>query len=392
MGKHYIEVIALKNKIFKILSYLLVAVLASVLTLAVSFFTGGGSKLQQLQNFLVMYHVEDPDRQALEDAAAAGMVSAAGDRWSYYIPADQYQAYQNNKNNSYVGIGVTVQQRDNGYEILKVAEGGPAKEAGVQPGDVMVKVAGKTLAELPVSDWDDLIAGQEGTTVELTLLRQGEEVTLTVVRRTVQVAVATGQLLEGNVGYVKIANFNANCASETIALIEKLRGEGATCILFDVRNNGGGYAHEMIELLDYLLPEGVLFQTEDYKGQTSQDLSDANFLDMPMAVLVNGSSYSAAEFFAAALDEYDAAIVAGEQTSGKGHYQNTFELSDGSAVAISTGRYYTPKGVSLEGVGITPEVQVAVDAETAAKIAADILPYEEDPQIVAAINALKSAK
>ncbi len=378
----------MKKTILKVLSYILVAALASCLTLGLTLGLGGVSKLSQLEQLLLTYHVDDPDKTVLENAAANAMVSAAGDRWSYYISADQMQSYQNGKNNSYVGIGVTVQHQDDGYLVIAVSEGGPALEAGVQVGDVITGADGQSFAALEIGERDALIQGKEGTQVTLELLREGERLSLTLTRRTIQVEVASGKLLENGVGYVKIRNFNTNCYTETVAAIEELRAQGATAILFDVRNNGGGYANEMIKLLDYLLPEGVLFQTVDYSGATSKDMSDADFLDMPMAVLVNGNSYSAAEFFAAALVEYEAAFVVGTQTSGKGYFQNTFNLSDGSAVAISTGKYCTPNGVSLEGVGITPEYVVEVDEITAAQIAAGTLEYTADPQIMAAIRGL----
>ncbi len=380
----------MKNKLLRILSYVLVAVAASALTLVFTLQPEG--KLRQLEQYLLHYHVDGADKTALEDAAAHGMVSALSDRWSYYIPADEYQSYLDNKNNAYVGIGVTVTWQETGYLVSKVAEGGPAQQAGILPGDLINRVDGKLLADLTAETADDLILGEEGSSVQIGILREGQERSFTVTRQTVKVQVAVGTLLSDNIGLVKIHNFNSSCSSETIAAIESLRSQGAAAIIFDVRFNGGGYATEMIELLDYLLPEGVLFRTEDYKGHTEVKTSDADFLDMPMAVLVNGSSYSAAEFFAAALSEYDAAVVVGEQTSGKGYFQNTFALMDGSAVAISTGKYCTPNGVSLEGVGITPEISVAVDAETAANIYAGTLQPEDDPQILAAINALKSAK
>ena len=155
-------------------------------------------------------------------------------------------------------------------------------------------------------------------------------------------------------------------------------------------NNPGGFADELVELLDYLLPEGDLFRTVSYDGKEQVDTSDADFLDMPMAVLVNGDSYSAAEFFAAALQEYEAAIVVGEPTVGKGYYQNTIQLGDGSAVALSTGKYFTPKGNSLADVGVTPDVRAEVDEETAANIYYGLCTTAEDPQIQAAVNALKN--
>ncbi len=381
----------MKNKVLKFLSYVLVAAAASALTLVISAAQPDG-KLAQLEQLLLRYHVDQQDKTALEDGAAQGMVAAAGDRWSYYIPAADYESYLNDKNNAYVGIGVTVTWQEKGYAVNKVTEDGPAQQAGILPGDVIVRVDGQVLEGMASDEADDLILGEEGTSVEITVEREGREHTYTITRRTVKVKVAVGTLLDGGIGYVKINNFNTSCADETIAAIEDLRSQGATAIVFDVRNNGGGYAKEMNRLLDYLLPEGVIFRTVDYRGQEEVETSDASFLDMPMAVLVNGGSYSAAEFFAAALSEYEAATVVGEKTSGKGYFQNTFQLTDGSAVAISVGKYTTPKGVSLEGVGITPQVEVSVDEETAAAIYAGTLKPEEDPQIIAAINALKSAK
>ncbi len=162
-------------------------------------------------------------------------------------------------------------------------------------------------------------------------------------------------------GLVTIENFEARASEETLEAIDARMEQGAKGLIFDVRFNPGGYTTELVKILDYLLPEGPLFRRESYDGQTSVDYSDAQCVDLPMAVLANKSSYSAAEFFAAALQEYDAAVVVGEQTTGKGYYQNTFRLVDGSAVAISTGKYFTPKGESLAGVGVMPDVPVKLD-------------------------------
>jgi len=196
-------------------------------------------------------------------------------------------------------------------------------------------------------------------------------------------------MLEDNIGLVTIVNFDARCFDESKAAIEQLLKEGATALIFDVRNNPGGYKDEMVKLLDYLLPEGVLFRSEDYRGKVQIDESGADHLDIPMAVLVNGYSYSAAEFFAAALMEYDAATVVGQKTYGKGYFQTTIYLNDGSAVGLSIGKYTTPEGKSLAGVGIIPDIVVEVDEETDAAIYAGILEPEHDPQIQAAVNALK---
>ena len=196
-------------------------------------------------------------------------------------------------------------------------------------------------------------------------------------------------MLPGNVGLVTIANFDSRCASESIAAIESLLEQGATSLIFDVRYNPGGYAHELVQLLDYLLPEGDLFIAEDYLGNRSVDGSDASCLEIPMVVMVNGDSFSAAEFFAAALRDYEWATVVGEQTVGKGYFQQSFELSDGSAVNLSVGKYFTPGGISLAGIGVTPDVEVTVDEETWIDIYYGYLEPEEDPQIQAALDLLR---
>lgn len=370
-------------------SYILVAAVSVVLTLFVALKTGSYDKLDQLEDLLVKYYVNGADSTKLQDAAAHAMVGALGDRWSYYIPADQYAAYQEQKNNAYVGIGVTITAGETGFPIQKVTEGGPADQAGILAGDIIVAVDGTEVAGMTTDEGKALVQGEAGTTVQITVDRAGERITFAVLRNIVRTKVATGQMLEGNIGLVTIENFNANCYSESKAAVEALLEQGAVALIFDVRYNGGGYANEMVKLLNYLLPEGELFRTVDYMGVESVDRSDASCVDIPMAVLVNGSSYSAAEFFAAALREYDWATVVGEKTSGKGHYQVTYQLSDGSAVAISIGKYFTPDGVCLEGVGLEPDIPVQVDQQTAAAIYAGTLDPMEDPQILAAIEALK---
>ena len=376
--------------LLKILSYVLVAVISVAATLFICMRTGSISKLEQLEALLLNCYVNGADAQKLEDAAAHAMVEALGDRWSYYIPADEYAAYQEQKKNAYVGVGITIRDTGEGYHIDAVTEGGPAEKAGLLPGDVMIAVDGKSVIGMAVEDGKALVQGKKGTTVDITVERAGEQLTFTVKRDTIRTKVAEGQMLEGNIGLVTIKNFNTNCYAESKAAVEALMDQGAVAIIFDVRYNGGGYAEEMVKLLDYLLPKGDLFRTVDYMGKESLDRSDAACVELPMAVLVNGSSYSAAEFFAAALREYEWATVVGEKTSGKGHYQVTYPLSDGSAVGLSIGKYFTPKGQCLEGVGLVPDVEVPVDEETAYAIYIGSLDPMEDPQILAAIEALKA--
>lgn len=378
------------KKILKFGSYVLVAALATALTLTMVTVQQRREprKLMQMEKLIQERFIGEADQQQMEDAAAEAMVAALGDRWSHYIPASSYASYQERSENAFVGVGITISQAEQGFQIMEVEENGPAKEAGVQVGDLLVQVDGQDVARMDANQVKELVRGEEGSTVTLGLLRQEEALSLPVERRRIQVQVATGTMLEDQVGLVTIENFDDRCAQETIAAVDALMEQGAKALIFDVRNNPGGYAHEMVKTLDYLLPEGELFRMEHYDGRQTVDKSGPECVDLPMAVLVNGDSYSAAEFFAAALKEYEAALVVGEQTCGKGYFQNTFRFQDGSALALSVGKYYTPKGVSLAGVGITPDVPVAVDEATAAAIYYNVLEPGEDPQIQAAWKAL----
>lgn len=386
------------KRIWQTVSYILVAALASAATFGYLTFGGyidssGYTKLEELSDLIEEKFIGEPDRTAMEDAAAEGMIDALGDRWSHYISAADYQSYMDQMNNAYVGVGITIQLREDGYlDIIQVTAGGPAEAAGILAGDILVGVNGNDCAQLGLDGTRDLVRGQEGTAVSLTLRRNQEELTLEVTRAYFETPVAVWEMLDGNIGLIRITNFDNRCADETFAAIDALLAEGAAALIFDVRNNPGGYKTELCEILDRLLPEGPLFRSEYYDGSTQVDESDPEFLDIPMAVLVNRESYSAAEFFAAAMAEYEAAIVVGEKTVGKGYFQQTYRLADGSAVGLSVGRYTTPKGVSLADVGIIPDVEVAVEEELFAQIYYGNVPADEDPQIQAAIEALKVAK
>lgn len=381
----------------KVLSYFLAATVGAAAVVALFLNAGpvkqdpGLSKLEELQALIEERFIGEADAVVMEDAAAEAMIAALGDRWSYYIPAAEYQSFMEQMQNAYVGVGITVVAREDGtgIDILQVVAGGPAEEAGLLVGDVIVAVNGETVDPTNLNDLSSRVKGEEGTTVDLTILRDGSERVFTVYRRQIQTPVAEGELLKNGVGLVSIYNFDDRCAQETIAAIEDLLSSGARTLIFDVRNNPGGYKHELVELLDYLLPEGVLFRSEDYTGATHNDYSDPRHLAVPMVVLVNGESYSAAEFFAAALREYNVALLVGEETCGKGYFQQTFNLVDGSAVSLSVGKYYTPKGASMATVGITPDIVVEVDDETFSAIYYGNLDPEEDPQIQEAMKLLE---
>ena len=347
-------------------------------------------KTSEISAYLDYYFIDDYDKDALADAAASAMVTATGDRWSYYLSAEDYQSYEESMNNAYVGIGVTIvlDEEAGGLRVESVTPGSPALAAGIEAGDILLQVEGQDTLELGTTGTRNLVRGEEGTTVHLKIVRGEDTFELDVLRASIQTEVASCQMLDGGIGYIKINNFDARCAEETNACIDQMIAQGAKALLFDVRFNGGGYKDEMVKILDKLLPEGVIFQSENYAGKKETDTSDTACIELPMAVLVNQDSYSAAEFFAAALQEYNWASVVGEKTCGKGNFQTGFQLSDGSLLNISIGKYYTPQGRSLTDVGVTPDEEVALDDDSYMELYYGRLSAENDAQLQAAIGIL----
>lgn len=349
-------------------------------------------KLDEIVALLNEVYVDGYDTDKLGDYIAQAAVAATGDRWSYYVSAEDYDAFVESNENAYVGIGVTVESSDDltdGVQITKVTPNSPAEEAGIEADDRIYAVEGETVESLGLDETKNRIRGEEGTEVTLTILRGEKKFDVTVKRASVEVEVVKYSMLDGSIGYIKINNFEANSADRTIEAIDALRGQGAKALVFDLRFNPGGRKDELVRVLDALLPEGPLFRSVDYKGNESVDYSDADCVELPMAVLVNGDSYSAAEFFAAALQEYDWATVVGTKTCGKANYQQTFRLSDGSAVAVSTGHYQTPHGVTLANVGVTPDEIVEVDNKTYLELYKEAVAVKDDAQLQAAIKAVK---
>ena len=306
------------------------------------------------------------------DAALEGMVKGLGDRWSYYLNAEAYEAQNLRRKNQYVGIGVTVSyEREEGLLILEVTPGSPAEEAGLLPGEVITRAAGVSLAGEGRYQGSEYIRGEAGTTAVLEVLGTGGTTRTVEVRRE---AVATDpvsyEMLEDSVGYVKLANFYENSAQRLKEAVEDLQAQGARALVFDMRNNGGGYLTQLTEMLDFLLPEGPIFISRSRSGREEVIQSDAACVDLPMAVLVNEDTYSAAEFFAAQLQEDGAAVIVGVPTSGKGYSQQTFPLPHGGALNISTAAYFTGDGTSLIGTGLRLDAQVEQTEEGDAQLEA----------------------
>ena len=379
------------KKLITVLSYLTTAMAACAVTLLVTIGkTPGSTKLDQVEYLIKNRFIEEADMEKAEDAAATAMIDSLGDRWSYYLSAADYATHKEQVENAYVGIGITISPEENGqgFLILAVQKDSGAEAAGLLAGDIITGAENQDVRGMTTAQLRDIIRGKEGTSVSLEITRDSEVLRVQVTRMQILTEVVRYEMLENSIGLIAISNFDARCADETIAAIEALREQGAQALIFDVRNNPGGYATELVKVLDYLLPEGDLFRTLDYAGRETVDKSDASYLDMPIAVVCNEDSYSAAEFFPAAIQEYGAGTIVGMPTCGKGYFQYTYELSDGSAVGLSAGKYFTPSGKSLIGTGIQPDVVVEVDDETRAKIAYGTLDAKDDPQIQAAVDIL----
>lgn len=348
-------------------------------------------KVAEVRALVDEVFIGEIDEDYMTDQLCDGIVAGINDEWSYYLTAEEYASYIENVTNSYVGVGITIRLIDEsnpGFTVIEVSPDSPAEKAGVKPGDVLVAVAGESAAELGMDETKNRVRGEAGTDVTVTFRRDGDDREVTMTRASVRSINVTSELLQDNIGYIHIKNFEQDCAKDTIQAINDLKQQGAEALIFDVRFNPGGRKTELVELLDYLLPAGDVFRSERYNGQKSVDTSDAACVEMPMSVLVNVDSYSAAEFFAAALQEYDWAEVVGTQTYGKGYFQQCFELKDGSAVNVSTGKYFTPQGKSLAGVGITPDRVVEVSEEEYIEIYLGDMAHEDDPQLQAAIEAV----
>lgn len=327
--------------------------------------------------------VEPVDGEKLTDGALRGMVYALEDPWSYYMSAEEYAEYMDYAANQYSGVGITVRAEENaqGLRIVEVIPDSPAERAGVRAGMLLTAVDDEPMQGKSADQArDKILAGGENG-VKLTLLDENEEsFSCTVVPELLQKQVVYAEMLEGDVGYIKITNFESDTADAALGALETLREQSAVAIIFDVRGNPGGKLSELTQLLDALLPEGEIFISSDREGNESIIYSDEACIRMPMAVLVDENSYSAAEYFAAALSEYGWAETFGAKTTGKARGQMTFTLPDGGAMHFSTMKYLTPERVDLSAQGgFTPAHEIELSGE-------------EDSQLAAALSFLTDSE
>ncbi len=346
------------------------------------------SKLQEIDEIVDEYFIGEYSYDDVLDSMAAGYIDGLGDQWSYYITKDEIEDYNNTASNSYVGIGVEVTKDVGEYmDVVRVEEGSGAFEAGIKAADKIIAVASVNIINLSLDDVTQLISGPEGTMIPLTVLRDGETFDVYAERRVLKTKTVEYSMID-KTAYIKIENFFEGSAENMIAAFEELTEKGAENVVFDVRFNSGGYLSELVDMLDYLLPEGVIFREEDIEGNESTIESDESHVDIPVAILVNDMTYSAAEYFAEAIREFDKGFVVGIPTTGKGYSQVFIPLSDGSGLNLSTMKYFTPNGDCLAGVGITPDIEVPVSDDEYVDLYYGELAADDDSQLVAAISKL----
>lgn len=375
-----------------------------------------GEKMEYIQSIVDTYFLYDEDPKAVEDGIYTGLMYGLEDPYAGYYNEEDYESFMEDTEGEYCGIGAMVQQNiQTGIStVVRVFQGAPAYEAGMLPGDILYMVDGKpaTGKDLDLLVKED-IRGEEGTFVNITVLRgeDSEEVELKVERRQVEVPTVEHKMLEDGIGYIYVLQFDVITSSQFAAAVDDLEGQGMEELVIDLRDNPGGVLDTAVEMMAYVLPEdrmdGLLIYTEDKNGKgdhyycrngqiiaendygqkiTGYPKTDNHQIDLPIAVLVNGNSASASELFTGALQDYGAATVVGTQTYGKGIVQNLIPLGDGTAVKLTTSRYYIPSGVCIHETGVTPDVVVELDEELQGKAVVEL---DEDNQLAAAIEALK---
>ena len=353
------------------------------------------SKLTELQTIIdKKYLFEDKVEVEKEESGIYnGFLFGLNDPYAVYYTPEELASFMDETNGSYCGIGAMVSQdRKTGVStIIRVFEGSPAEKAGIRPGDIIFAVGDTEVTGMDLTIMvNNYIKGEEDTNVEITVYREdtGEYVDLTVTRKPVDVQTVTGKMLDDEIGYISVIEFDKVTDAQFKQKIEELNTQGMKKLIVDLRNNPGGELNTVVSMADYVLKDGgrILTVADKEGAEEVYDAKDGHSLEIPMVVLVNGNSASASEVFTGALKDYEAATVVGTQTFGKGIVQTLFPLSDGSAVKLTTNHYYTPNGHDIHGEGIAPDVEVELNEE-AAKM--PVIPEDMDNQLQEAIRIIE---
>lgn len=330
-------------------------------------------KLELLEQLVDSYYAGDKDSEALKEGLYKGYISGLGDPYSVYYDEKETKAMLESSSGEYSGVGaVLTQDRDTGIvTVVQVYPDSPAEEAGIKADDILYKVAGEEITGLDLTSVVSRIKGNEGTQVELVLLRgeEAQEITVTATRRKIQAITVVHEMKENGIGYIRVTEFDSVTTEQYQTALEDLENQGMNGLVVDLRSNPGGNLDVVVDILDLMLPEGTVVSMKEKSGEETVYSSDEEHqFSKPLAVLMDGNSASASEIYAGAIQDYDAGEIVGTQSYGKGVVQQIFDLKDGTSVKLTIAEYFPPNGESINGKGITPDVEVEYE------------PDEEDPE------------
>lgn len=352
-------------------------------------------KVNNLTSYIDTFYL-DADKvkkEDLQNGMYKGLMNSIDDKYAQYYTPDEYNDFQETNNGQYGGIGAYVSQNSDTGDIVIVNpfDGAPAKEAGIKPGDIIVDIDGTSVVGMELSDAVTLMKGEPDTDVSVKVLRDDEYIDVNITRKVVDVPTVKHEIIEnGDIGYIYVSGFDKVTSTQFRQALDDIEAKNAKALIVDIRDNGGGMLDVVVDMLDRLLPEGLLVYTETNQGRDEEYYStNEELYDKPMAVLINGYSASASEVFAGAVQDYKAGTIIGTTSYGKGIVQSIFSLNkdgDGSAIKLTTARYYTPNGRNIHGIGITPDITVEYNDELVEE--RDGLYY--DNQMLMAISVLKN--
>jgi len=348
-------------------------------------------KLSLLQNLIDTYYLDDVDEDALETGIYKGFISSLNDPYSTYYTKEEYASLFESSSGVYYGIGAVVSQdvKTGIITVVKPYKDTPAYKAGLLPDDIIYKVEGEEVTGKDLSEVVSKMKGKAGTKVKITIIRDGSEdpIDLTIERQKISIPTIEYRMLDDNIGYIQILEFDEITISQFNNAVSELEKAGMKGLVVDVRNNPGGLLDSVVSILDRLLPKCLIVYTEDkYKNREEEYAKNPDTFDKPLAVLINGNSASASEIFAGAIQDYGIGTIVGTTSFGKGIVQKVIPLTDGTAVKLTISKYYTPKGRNIHGTGIVPDVEVEL-AENLKQMAT--VPLEKDNQLQKAVEIVK---
>lgn len=347
-------------------------------------------KLDVLMDLVDSYYYEDVDKEQMLESAALGLIAGIGDVYSTYYTKEDMESFNEETEGEYAGIGcqLLADPSDQMITVTRVFKGSPAEKVGMRTGDKIVYVNDVYYSAYEMDDAVNVMRGEPGGTVKVTVLRDLETIDFEVTREIVNINYVEYDILQGNVGYVIVYDFLGNAYEGFAEAIDAFREADVEGMIIDLRNNGGGLVDVCVEMADLILPEGVVVSMRDKYDYVEEYKVDDEYYDVPLVVLVNGYSASASEILAGAVRDYGVGTLVGEKTFGKGVVQSALEFTDGSGIKLTTARYYTPNGECIHEVGIEPDVEVALDEDAVTIYGINNLPHDEDAQLQEAIRLL----